>query len=143
MPPRIQALQLVDGLFQLSGLLHNTLARIADQHDLSVIHVRLLAVLRDREPGMFELAQTLELKKSTLSGLVNRAEKRGLVERVASPDDGRAATLRVTAEGRKISRVIEEAVNAEIAKLVAVLSASERDRLASYVNQVLAAAERR
>ena len=143
MPPRIQALQLVDGLFQLSGVLHNTLARIAAEHDLSVIHVRLLAVLRDREPGMFELAQTLELKKSTLSGLVNRAEKRGLVERVASPDDGRAATLRVTAEGRKISRVIEEAVNAEIAKLAAVLSAPERDRLASQVSQVVAAAERR
>jgi MarR family transcriptional regulator, lower aerobic nicotinate degradation pathway regulator len=135
--------QLADALLQLSFLLDNTVARIAAEHDLSVIHVRLLRVLRDREPGMFELAQQLELKKSTLSGLVNRSERRGLVERTASPDDGRAARLRVTAEGRKISRVIDERVNAEMEKLAAVLPRTERDRLARVVSQLVTGGVRR
>ena len=137
MPPRIHALQLVDGLFQLSFLLHNTLARIAAEHDLSVIQLRLVRILRDREPGMFELAQHLELKKSTLTGWVDKAESRGLVVRMASPGDRRASNIHLTAEGRRLSRVIDEEVNAEIEKLVAVLSTSERDRLASVVSQVL------
>lgn len=139
MPPRVKALDLVDSLFQLSFHLHNTLARIAAEHDLSIIQVRLLGILRDREPGMFELAQHLELEKSSLSGLVNRAETRGLVERIPSPNDRRAASIRVTAQGRELSRVIEKEVNAEIEKLVAVLSRSERDRLASVVSQVVTA----
>lgn len=140
MPPRVKALDLVDSLFQLSFHLHNTLARIAAEHDLSIIQVRLLGILRDREPGMFELAQHLELEKSSLSGLVNRAETRGLVERIPSPNDRRAASIRVTAQGRELLRVIEKEVNAEIEKLVAVLSRSERDRLASVVSQVVTAA---
>jgi MarR family transcriptional regulator, lower aerobic nicotinate degradation pathway regulator len=142
MPPRIEALQLADGLFQLSCLLHNTLAQIAAEQGLSVIQVRLLRMLRDREFGMFELAQHLALRKSTLTGWVDSAESRGLVVRMASPADRRASHIHVTAEGRRLSRVIEEAVTAEVEQLTAVLSAPDRDRFASVVSQLVAAAER-
>lgn len=141
MPERVQEPGLVDGLFQLSFLLHRTLARIAAEHDLSIIQVRLLAILRDREPGMLQLAGHLQLEKSSLSGLVSRAEQRGLLERIASRDDGRAATVRMTAQGRRLSRVIEEGVNAEVTKLVGVLSRADRVRLARLVSQVVTAAE--
>src|SRR5689334_8310684 len=97
MPAKVQDLNLVDGLFQLSFSLHGTLARIAAEHDLSIIQVRLLGILRDHEPGVLELARHLKLEKSSLSGLVDRAEKRGLVERIPSADDRRASRIRVTA----------------------------------------------
>jgi DNA-binding MarR family transcriptional regulator len=132
-----QDLGLVDGLFELSFRLYGTLARIAAEHDLSIIQVRLLGILRDREPGMLELARYLELEKSSLSGLVDRASGRGLVERVPSADDARAATVRVTARGRKLSRVVEEAVNAEVLTLVRVLSKSDQERLARLVAEVV------
>ena len=138
MPKKAPALDLVDGLFQLSFRLHGTLARVAAVHDLSIIQVRLLGILRDREPGMLELARHLELEKSSLSGLVDRAETRGLVERIPSPVDRRAATIRVTAEGRKLSRVVEDQVTAEVATLVAVLSKAERDQLVTLVSKVVA-----
>jgi MarR family transcriptional regulator, lower aerobic nicotinate degradation pathway regulator len=134
-------LDLVDGLFQLSFLLHSTLARIASEHDLSIIQVRLLAILRDREPGMLELARHLELEKSSLSGLIDRAETRNLVERVPSADDRRATTIRVTAHGRRLSRVVEQQVSTAVAKLVAGLSRSDRDHLVSVVSRVVTAAE--
>jgi len=129
---------LVDGLFQLSFVLLARLSRIAAEHDLSVVQVRLLGILRDREPGMLELARHLELEKSSLSGLVDRAEKRGLVERIPSPSDRRAATIRVTAQGRKLSRVIAEAVTAEVDALVHVLPEADRKRLAVLVERVCA-----
>jgi DNA-binding MarR family transcriptional regulator len=137
MPKKADALDLVDGLFQLSFRLHGTLARIATAHDLSIVQVRLLGILRDREPGMLELARHLELEKSSLSGLVDRAEMRGLVERVPSPVDRRATTIRVTTEGRKLSRVVEEQVSAEVATLVAGLSKAERDQLVNLVGKVV------
>src|ERR1700755_3608558 len=98
---------LTDGLFQLAFALQSRLARIAAAHDLSPVQVRLLGILRDREPGMLELARFLELEKSSLSGLVDRAEARGFVERVPSPDDRRATSIRVTAKGKKLSNAIE------------------------------------
>jgi DNA-binding MarR family transcriptional regulator len=140
MPPKLQDLDLVDGLFQLSFRLHGTLAEIAAEHDLSTIQVRLLGILRDREPGMLELARHLKLEKSSLSGLVDRAEKRGLVERIQSAADRRVATIRLTTRGRKLSRIVEEEVNAEIVKLVAILPRSDRDRLSSLVSQVVTGA---
>jgi DNA-binding MarR family transcriptional regulator len=132
---------LTDGLFQLSFLLHTRLARIAAEHDLSIIQVRLLGILRDRQPGMFELAQHLQLEKSSLSGLVDRAETRGLVERIPSPDDRRAAHIRVTTQGRKLSRIVEDEVHADVAKLIAVLSRSDRDQLTRALSQVVTAAD--
>jgi DNA-binding MarR family transcriptional regulator len=132
---------LVDGLFQLSFLLHARLTRVAAAHELSVIQVRLLGILRDREPGMLELARYLELEKSSLSGLVDRAEARGLVERVPSPHDRRATTVRITAAGRKLVRVVEHAVAAEVDAVVGVLPEADRQRLVALVGRVVSAAE--
>ena len=130
---------LTDGLFQLAFLLLARLTRIAADHELSIVQVRLLGILRDREPGMLELAGHLELEKSSLSGLVDRAEKRGLVERIPSTEDRRAATIRVTARGRKLTRTIADAVRAEVAGLIEPLAAAEQDRLATLIWRVLVA----
>jgi DNA-binding MarR family transcriptional regulator len=132
-------LDLVDGLFQLSFLLQGRLARIAAAHELSPVQVRLLGILRDREPGMQELARYLELEKSSLSGLVDRAEARGLVERVPSSDDRRAMSVRMTARGQKLARTIVDEVNAEVATLVAVLPAKERAQLTSLAARIVEA----
>ena len=74
----------VDGLAQLSFVIQGMLERRADEHDLSIIQTRLLGVLRDRKPTMNELARFLGLDKSSVTGLVDRAERRGLVARVPS-----------------------------------------------------------
>jgi len=133
-------LDLVDALFQLSFLLQARLSRIAAEHDLSVVQVRLLGILRDREPGMLELARYLGLEKSSLSGLVDRAEERGLVERIPSADDRRATTIRVTAQGRKLTRVIADAAAAQVGVLIEALPDADRKRLAALAGRVVLAA---
>lgn len=126
-------LSLVDGLVQLTFAVQDILTRMAEEHDLSLAQLRLLGILRDREPGMRELARYLDLEKSSLSGLVDRAGSRGLVERVPSAEDRRAATIRATARGRRLIRLVEAEVEAEVAKLVAPLSSSERRELAQFL----------
>ncbi|HXJ21371.1 MAG TPA: MarR family transcriptional regulator [Polyangia bacterium] len=142
MPAKTPELTLVDGLFQLSFHLHGLLARIAGGHDLSLIQVRLLGILRDREPGMLELARYLELEKSSLSGLIDRAERRGLVERIPSREDRRAARIRVTAQGRRLSRIVEDQVATEVAALVGVISRGDQARLTALLSQLVARASR-
>jgi DNA-binding MarR family transcriptional regulator len=128
---------LTDRLFQLSFLLHGRLARIAAAHGLSLIQARVLGILRDREPGMQELARHLELEKSSLSGLIDRAELRGLVERIPSTDDRRAASVRMTSLGRRLSRAVAAEVGAEVAELLAGLPREDRVRLASLVGHIV------
>src|ERR1700684_1229687 len=90
----------VDGLAQLSFLVMGMLERRAAEHDLSGAATRLLRVLRGREPTMNELARLLDLDKSSVTGLVDRAERRGLVTRVPSPADRRSVHVKLTADGR-------------------------------------------
>ena len=132
-----ESIGLVDGLFQLSFLLQSRLGRIAAAHELSPIQVRLLGILRDREPGMNELARYLELEKSSLSGLVDRAEARGFVERVPSADDRRAATVRLTPLGRQLARTVADKVRKEVAALLAVLPEKDRAKLTSLVARIV------
>src|ERR1700678_903685 len=94
-------LGIVDALTQLSFLILGMLAKKASAHDLSMIQIRLLGVLRDREPGMNELAKILERDKSSVTGLVARAEKRGLVTRTISTEDRRAFRVSLTKLGRR------------------------------------------
>ena len=128
---------LTDGLLLLSFLLQSFLTQVAAEYDLSLTQVRLMGILRGREPGMLELARYLDLEKSSLSGLVERAERRGLVERLPSPHDRRAATVRVTASGRRLSQEFEERVRAEVSALVQPLTRSDRERLADLIRRML------
>ena len=101
-PAGARELSPVDGLAQLSFIVHRMLELRAAEHDLSIIQTRLLGVLRDRTPTMNELGKLLGLDKSSTSGLVERAERRGLVARAPSPADGRAVLVSLTDAGRSI-----------------------------------------
>jgi DNA-binding MarR family transcriptional regulator len=126
----------MDDLVQLSFAVTGVLTRVAAGHDLSLTLLRLLAILRDRRPRMAEVAAYLDLEKSTVSGLVGRAEGRGLVERLSSPDDGREVRLSLTDDGRALARDIQAEVEGALAPLVADLTTEGRSAIRALVAQV-------
>jgi len=130
-------LGIVDGLVQLSFLVHGVLARVAASSDLSMLQARLLGVLRDREPGMAQLAQVLDLDKSSTTGLIDRAARRGLVRRVAVPEDGRAFRVVLTPEGRRLAEVLGAEVARQVAAVTDGLSDTNRRRLSLLASQIV------
>lgn len=129
----------VDGLAQLSFLIMGMLERRADEHDLSIAATRLLGVLRDREPTMNELARVLDLDKSSVTGLVDRAERRGLVARVPSPDDRRSVHVTLTAEGRSLVSAAAARFAADISAVLERLPSRDRVALDRIVSRLLVA----
>jgi MarR family transcriptional regulator, lower aerobic nicotinate degradation pathway regulator len=132
-------LGIVDALAQLSFLVQGTLAKHAATHDLSMIQTRLLGVLRDRTPSMNELAKLLELDKSSVTGLVDRAQRRGLVVRVPSPTDGRGVLVSLTAAGRARVTQVAASFEADLAAILAALPSPDRKALSGLVSRVLVA----
>ena len=110
---------------------------IAAEHDLSVTQLRLLAILRDREPAMLDLARHLGLGKSSVTGLVDRAAARGLVERVTAPHDGRGVHVRLTAEGHRLAGRLTEQGEGALSGLLDALPARDRARLGSLAAAVV------
>ena len=130
-------LGIVDGLAQLAFLIHGRLAERAAAHNMSMIQTRLLGVLRDREPTMQELARLLDLDKSSVTGLVDRAEKRGLVRRTPSTDDRRAIRVGLAAAGRRIVTKVEREFEADIRVATSCLSDNERRRLSHLATRIV------
>jgi hypothetical protein len=60
--------ELRDALAQMSFTLMAVLTEVAAEHDLSLTQLRVLGILRDREPTMADLATFTGLERSTVSG---------------------------------------------------------------------------
>jgi DNA-binding MarR family transcriptional regulator len=105
---------------------------------LSIIQTRLLGVLRDREPTMNQLGRLLGLDKSSISGLVDRAQRRGLVTRTVSANDRRAFQVSITDAGRQLVEQLAAEFTERIELSVAPLSEADRQRLSQLAAQVVA-----
>lgn len=96
---------------------------------------RLVVRVVGRRPGITpsELADLLSLHRSTVTSLVHRLEKAGLLRRMKNPDDGRRYHLHLTAKGLEIDtprrgtvehsvgRVLQRQDEEEVARLRSVL----------------------
>ncbi len=129
---------LLDSLARVSFTVAGLLTRTAAEHDLSLTQLRVIAVLRDREPTMAQLADHLGLGRSSVSGLVDRAVDRGLVRRVASAEDGRAVRVTLTPDGRGLARELGRVVDARVAPMTDRLGPADRTRLDSLLRRLLA-----
>lgn len=127
----------VDALAQLTFLVQGMLEHRAAEHGISLVQLRLLGLLRDRTPAMAELAKHLGLDKSSVTGLVDRAERRGLLERFRSPTDGRSVLVRLTDRGRALAAEGEGRFAADVDELLGRLPAPDRTSLVSVVSRLL------
>jgi MarR family transcriptional regulator, lower aerobic nicotinate degradation pathway regulator len=132
-------LGIVDSMAQMTFAVHGFLEQRASENGLSIIQTRLLGVLRDRKPAMNELARLLELDKSSVTGLVDRAERRGLVVRVPSETDGRAVLVHLTREGRTLGARIASGFEADISEFLGSLSRPEQRVLSELATRALVA----
>ena len=129
--------ELISALVRTSFATTAVLSRVAAEYDLSLTQLRVLAILRDRRVRMSELADYLGLDKSTISGLVDRAEKRGLLQRAPNPADGRATDVFLTGEGRQLADLGEAKIARSLSPMTGKLTKAEALRLTTLLEYVL------
>jgi len=128
---------LVDALARSGFATMGVLTRLSAEHDLSLTQLRVLAILRDRRVRMSTLADHLGLERSTLSGLVDRAERRNLLQRAPNRTDGRAVDVLLTAEGARLARRIGAEVQRSLAPMTGSLTPAEQRRLRILLERLL------
>lgn len=127
----------MDALAQAAFVTMAILNKLAGEHDLSLTQLRVFGILRDRRLRMAGLARFLGLEKSTMSGLVDRAERRGLVAREPNPDDGRAIDVFLTRQGLELAERLEAELQEALAPLTRRLAAADQRRLRDLLEQML------
>jgi DNA-binding MarR family transcriptional regulator len=128
---------LVDALAQAAFTTMAVLTKAAADHDLSLTQLRVLAILRDRRLRMTALADYLGLEKSTMSGLVERAEKRGLLERAPSPTDGRAVDVFLSPAGADLAQRLRARIERSLSPMTGQLAPAEQRRLQTLLERLL------
>ena len=81
--------------------------------------------------------QAPDLPESTLSGLVDRAEARGLLAREPSPTDCRAIDVYLTRDGLALARRLEAQLQQALAPLTQRLPAADQRTLATLLARML------
>ena len=109
----------------------------AREHGLTSQQGQLLCVLMAQPYGMSELGAMLGLAKSSLTGLVDRTERNGLVRREPDPQDTRAVRVALTSQGGRLAGEFYAETCGRIEKLSAGLGAAEHDTLARLLGRVV------
>ena len=144
LPPAAEEMPLddADGLVQLARLVQGAFARTADRHDLTPVQARLLCLLAQGPRGMTELARCCGVEKAALTGLVDRAERRGLAEREPVPGDRRALRVTLTDAGRRSAAAFHAEVTAELHQLLSPLTPQDREQFRTAMAKITQSAGR-
>ncbi|MCE9669987.1 MarR family transcriptional regulator [Myxococcus stipitatus] len=132
---------LVDALVRASFVTTAVLNRLGADNDVSLTLLRVIGILRDRRLRMVALADYLGLEKSTMTGLIDRAEKRGIVARAPSAEDGRAIDVFLTKQGAELVERMYVQVQQALAPLTERLNTADQQRLQALLLRMLDAAD--
>ncbi|GAA0330411.1 MarR family transcriptional regulator [Actinoallomurus spadix] len=132
---------IVAALVRSSFLVNAVYAESGREYGLTPQQGQLLCVLMARPHGMSELGPMLRLAKSSLTGLVDRTERNGLVRREPDPRDTRAVRVALTTHGAKLADEFYTETCRRIAELPGDLTPDERDTLADLLGRVVLAHE--
>ncbi|WP_329133945.1 MarR family winged helix-turn-helix transcriptional regulator [Streptomyces sp. NBC_00670] len=136
--PRVDALTLevVDLIGTVVARYHEEYEEAAAEHALTGAQARLLSLLSLEPLPMRRLARKLKCEPSNVTGIVDRLESRGLVERRPDPDDRRVKLAAATEEGRRVARGLRDSLHFAREPLAA-LTEAERVSLRDLLRRML------
>jgi DNA-binding MarR family transcriptional regulator/GNAT superfamily N-acetyltransferase len=103
----------------------------------SLTVVRILYEIANRDAATAaQIAVDLKLDRGQMSRTLERFQRNRIIERVASPDDGRARLLSLTAKGRRLFRALDTRANEEVADLLRGTGVAERRRLIGAMREI-------
>jgi DNA-binding MarR family transcriptional regulator len=122
----------------MSHVVQYVFADVSREHGVTPQQAQLLCVLAGGPFGMTELSRLLHLEKSSLTGLVDRVERRGLVARVSDPRDRRTCRISLTPEGARLGEQVHGEICAQLDVLGEAMPEADRRRIATALTGVVA-----
>jgi DNA-binding MarR family transcriptional regulator len=133
-------LEVVDLMAKLVSVFHREYEEAAAARSLTAAQAKVLALLRRGPLSMRRIAQTMSCEPSNITGIADRLEARGLVERTADPADRRVKLVRATDQGRRTAEELRSTLHFAREPL-ATLAPEERAVLRDLLRRMLEGAE--
>jgi DNA-binding MarR family transcriptional regulator len=104
---------------------------------ISMTQLHVMNMLeRHGEMAMSRLAEMLDVSLSNATGLIDRIEERGFVERIRVPSDRRIVLVRITDRGRAVMEEVEALREATLERVLDRLDETQLKRVAAALADV-------
>jgi len=97
----------------------------------------LIATLRNPQITASQLKEHLNLSQSTVAGIIERLESKGLLTKVSDPDDARKTHLIPTEKGRQLEGTLREIAFSIQKSLMNGMSADEQSEFSKLLGIAL------
>ncbi|NEC23032.1 MarR family winged helix-turn-helix transcriptional regulator, partial [Streptomyces parvus] len=104
-------LEVVELIGTVVARYHEEYDRAAAEHSLTGAQARVLGLLSLDPLPMRKIAVRLKCEPSNVTGIIDRLEARGLVERRPDPADRRVKLAAATDRGRRTARELRDALD--------------------------------
>ncbi|MEV6650998.1 MarR family transcriptional regulator [Streptomyces sp. NPDC051219] len=129
-------LEVVELIGTVVARYHEEYDQAAGKHQLTGAQARVLGLLSLEPLPMRRVAEKLKCEPSNVTGIIDRLETRGLVERRPDPADRRVKLAAPTAEGVRTAAMLGDSLEFARAPL-AGLSVDERTVLRDLLKRML------
>lgn len=125
---------------RFSQIMQGVMAEVAEPHGLVPQQWGIIVAIV-REPGTDQrrVAERQSIDANTASRLIDELEARGLVRRLASPNDRRAKCLELTLAGELMRQKLRGPLMAAQDRVLAVLNQTEKKSLLDMLTRVVEA----
>jgi DNA-binding MarR family transcriptional regulator len=130
------------GLLKTSDLLRRSLATLAEPHGITLQQFNVLRILRGAGPAglaTLEIAERLIEQAPGVTRLIDRLEKKRLVERERCPLDRRQVTCRIAPAGEQLLAAMDKSMNLADHRCLGMLAESDVKKLVRILDRVRAA----
>lgn len=127
---------------QLHFIHQQRMNQIFSEFDLTAAQTfTLIFLFRSHEKGISvnqkDIENEMEISNPTVTGILNRLEHKGLIERVACHHDARAKNIVVTEKAMEIDKQLRKKFREADEEMVASLSDKEADQLKDMLVRML------
>jgi DNA-binding MarR family transcriptional regulator len=115
--------------------------RVAEEFGVTGQQYNVLRILRGAHPEplpTMEIASRMIENTPGITGLLDRLEEKGMVQRARDADDRRCSRCSITAKGMKLLAEMDEPINQSEEAALSILDGKDVDRLIDILEQVRA-----
>jgi DNA-binding MarR family transcriptional regulator len=132
------------GLLRTAEAIKRSLAQVIEPHGVTPQQYNVLRILRGAGPeGLptLTIAERMIEQTPGVTRLVDRLEKKELVDRKPCPKDRRRVFCRITDRGLTLLKQLDEPVNRWDSHAVAVIPSSQLEELITILDRIRSAAD--
>jgi DNA-binding MarR family transcriptional regulator len=130
-------------LLHRAGQLADSLFMLGDSKITPRQLAILIAVAEDEGTNQAGLVARTGIDRSTMTDLVQRMQRKGLIQRQRTADDARADDIKLTEQGRRALRTVKPLAQKVDQQLLTALTGKQREQLLDALKSIVAAMPQR